>query len=400
MTLRPFTIAVPDEALADLRRRLAATRWISPLTQDGWDDGTSLSFLRRLAQHWAGPFDWRTHETRLNRLPQFMAEVDGMRLHLVHQPGRGPAPLPLVVTHGWPGSFVELERLVPLLADPGAHGADPADAFHVVVPSLPGYGFSPAPGRPGVNAREIAHMWHGLMGMLGYDRFSAQGGDIGAGVSQWLAREFPDAVVGAHVNYVSAGYRPPTGPGTPPQTGEERAYQDRVAAWTAEEGGYAHQHATRPQTLAHALADSPVGLASWIVEKVRAWSDHEGDVERVFTLDDLLTNISVHWFSGTPDAALRLYKENRFHPLAFEPGERVRPPLGVALFPRELPLPPRSWLERVFDVRRWTPMPRGGHFAALEEPDLLAADIRAFFRPLRSRDIEGGKAAEETPARA
>lgn len=219
---------------------------------------------------------------------------------------------------------------------------------------------------------------------LGYSRFGAQGGDIGAGVSMWLARQFPEALIGSHLNYIPGSYKPPLGTSLPPVTAEEQAHLDRVANWTAAEGAYAHLQSTKPQTLAYGLTDSPIGLAAWIVEKFRAWSDCEGDVERAIGLDTLLTDISLYWFSDAVNASLRLYRENRLSPLAFDAGERVTPPLGVAVFPHELPTPPRSWVERVFDVRRWTVMPRGGHFAALEQPELLAEDIRAFFRPLRA----------------
>lgn len=385
MTIRPFTIHVPDDVLIDLRRRLGATRWPASLDEDGWDDGASLAVIRRLVDHWRHRFDWRAQEARLNHLPQVMARIDGLEVHAVHRRGTGPSPLPLVLTHGWPGSFAEFERLVPLLADPGAHGGDPADAFHVVVPSLPGYGFSPAPQLPGIGSREIAGLWRGLMAQLGYERFGAQGGDIGAGVSMWLARRFPDDVVGAHVNYISASYRPPLGVDLPPIVAEEQAFLDRVPTWAVTEGAYAALQGTKPQTLAFSMRDSPVGLLAWIVEKLRAWSDCEGDVEQAFSQDTILTDVMLHWLSDGLTGSLRLYKENRLQPLVFAPGERVVPPLGVALFPRELPMPPRSWVERVFDVRRWTPMPSGGHFAALERPEMLAEDIRAHFRPLRER---------------
>lgn len=379
MRIRPYSIRVADEALVDLRRRLEMTRWPGSLDDESWSDGASLSFVQRLSRYWLHSFDWRAQEERLNRLPQYMTMIDGLDIHFVHQRGTGPSPMPLILTHGWPGSFVEMERILPLLTDPGAHGGDPADSFHVVVPSLPGYGFSPAPSRPGVSSRAIAEIWHRLMAGLGYSRFAAQGGDIGAGVSMWLARLLPDSLVGAHVNYVSGSFGPSLGPELPPVT----AFLSRAASFAAEEGAYAALQATKPQTLAFALTDSPVGLASWIVEKFRSWSDCDGDVERIFPLDMLLTDISLYWFADSLNASLRLYKENRLSPLAFEPRERVRPPLGVALFPRELPMPPRSWVERIFNVTRWTQMPAGGHFAALEQPELLAQDIRAFFRPLR-----------------
>ena len=385
MTDHSFRISVPDAALADLRRRLEGARWPTSLDAAGWEDGASASFMQRLVDHWLHRFDWRVQEERLNGLPNRMMTVHGQDIHFVHQPGVGPSPMPLILTHGWPGSYVEFERMIPLLANPGANGGDPADAFHVVVPSLPGYGFSPAPRHPGVSSREIATLWHDLMAELGYSRFGAQGGDIGAGVSTWLARMFPDAVFGIHLNYIPGSFRPSLSGSAAPISTEEQVFLDTGASWSAQEGAYAALQGTKPQTLSFALTDSPVGIAAWITEKVRTWSDCDGDIESVIPLDTLLTDISLYWFSDSLTASLRLYKENRLRPLAFEPGERLTPPLGVALFPRELPMPPRSWLQRVFDVQRWTRMPKGGHFAALEQPTLLAEDIRAFFRPLRSR---------------
>lgn len=387
MDVRPFQIHVEEKQLEDLQRRLMHIRWPRPLDAEGWDDGSSLEFMRRLMGYWQSRFDWRAQEARLNRLPHFMATIDDMSIHFVHERGVGPEPLPLILTHGWPGSFIEMEQVIPLLADPGAHGGDPADAFHVVVPSLPGYGFSQAPDRPGVGAPRIAELWLGLMHGLGYDSFGAQGGDVGASVSTWLARNFPQSVVGFHLNYIPGSYRPPLGAGLPLVTTEEQSFLDTAAAWAAAEGAYAHMHATKPQTLAYGLNDSPVGLAAWIVEKFRAWSDCGGDVERSFSLDTLLTDISLYWFSGTVDATVRVYKENRLHPLHFEAGEYVEPPLGVAVFPRELPTPPRSWVERCYNVGRWSEMPRGGHFAAAEEPELFVGDVRAFFRPLRKAGV-------------
>ncbi|MGS1002090.1 epoxide hydrolase family protein [Burkholderia glumae] len=384
MTPRAFRIDIPQAQLDDLRQRLRATRLPAALDAERWDDGASLAFMRRLADHWLHRFDWRAQEARLNRLPHYRANLDGLDIHFVHQRGTGPAPLPLLLTHGWPGSFVEMEHVIPMLADPAAHGGDAADAFHVVVPSLPGFGFSAPPAGPGMSALRVAGLWRTLMQTLGYERFAAQGGDIGAAVSMWLARRFPEQLAGLHLHYVPGSYRPPLGAGLPPVTGAEQAYLDTAAAWSASEGAYAAEQATRPQTLAYAMTDSPLGLAAWMVEKFRAWSDCDGELERVFTLDALLTGISIYWFGGMLDASFRIYKENRARPLAFHAQERVLPPLGMAAFPRELPTPPRSWLERVFEVRRWTAMPRGGHFAALEQPALLVEEIRAFFRLLRN----------------
>ncbi len=368
MPIHRFTPHISQDALDDLQARLRSVRWPASLEAESWEDGASLSFMNGLVDYWLHRFDWRAQEDRLSRLPHAMTTIDGADIHFIHERGRGPSPLPLVLTHGWPGSFIEFEQILPLLTDPAANGGDAADAFHVVVPSLPGFGFSPAPRTAGVSSKQIAALWHSLMVELGYPWFAAQGGDIGSGVSIWLARQFPGSVVGIHLNFISSSYRPPLTADSPPIAPEEQAYLDRVAAWAAAEGAYAAVHSTKPQTLAYSLTDSPVGLAAWIVEKMRSWSDCHGDVESVFSLDTMLTDISLYWFGHSLQASLRLYKENRLNPLVFSAGERVIPPLGMSHFPCELPTPPRSWLERVFDVRRWTSMPRGGHFAALEQP--------------------------------
>ena len=381
MMIRPFDVAVPDEVLDDLRRRLRSVRLPSDPVLDRLG-GRRQPGPRCAASSITGCTGSIGGGGRTSSIASHhgVASVEGHDVHFVHQRGVGPAPLPLVMTHGWPGSFAEMERVIPLLSDPGTHGGDPRDAFDVVVPSLPGYGFSQAPAHPGVGARTIAGTWKALMNGLGYGTFGAQGGDIGAGVSLWLARETPEAVVGVHLNYVPGGYRPNL-VGAAPPSDDERAFLDGAARFAAEEGAYATLQATKPQTLAFALADSPFGLAAWMTEKFSAWSDHGGDVERVISLDSILTNVMLHWSSGNAAggtcASIRRTGSTRSPSC---PNERVAVPVGVAAFPRELPMPPRSWLERGFDVRRWTTMPRGGHFAALEQPELLVDDVRAFFR--------------------
>lgn len=384
MSIRPFTLAISTEQLDDLQRRLRASRLPDTLAPGSWEDGADTIFLQRLLEYWSTRFDWRSQERRINQLPQFLTEIDGQTIHFLHQRGVGPKPMPLILTHGWPGSFLEMERLLPLLTDPAKYGGDAADAFDVVVPSLPGYGCSPAPTKAGTSSRQIADLWAALMTELGYDRFGAQGGDIGAGVSMWLARNHGARLTGAHLNYIPGSFRPALEGDQSVLSAEEQDFLNRGAHFSATEGAYAALHSTKPQTLAFALADSPAGLAAWIVEKFHAWVDHPDDLEQVVPFDTLLSDISLYWFSGSIQATLQLYKENRQNPLIFAANERVQTPLGVALFPKELPMPPRSWVERVFDVRRWEPMARGGHFAALEQPDMLAAEIREFFRPLRT----------------
>ncbi len=374
MHIAPFHIAIPDADLADLQARLARTRVAPSIDGQGSSEGIDPDSLAALLAHWRERFDWRAHEARLNRMPHYRARVQDLDIHFVHQPGTGPAPMPLVLTHGWPGSFLEMEAIIPLLADPGAHGADPHDSFHVVAPSLPGFGFSSAPTYKGIGSFETAGLWAELMAGLGYPRFGAQGGDIGAGVSAWLGQRFPEQVIGMHVNYIPGSFRPPLRDGEQPSD-DEQDFLRRAADFLDRDGAYARLQGTKPHTLAVGLHDSPAGLAAWIAEKFHAWSD--GPVDP----DTLLANISLYWFTGSIGSSFRMYVEGRARPMALT--ERVTPPLGVALFPFELPMPPRSWVERSFEVRQWNAMPAGGHFAALEQPQLLAEQIRAFFRPLR-----------------
>ncbi len=378
MGIQPFTIAVADDVLADLRRRLAATRWPDEVDDAGWDYGANLAYLKGLVAYWRDGFDWRAQEATLNQYAQYRADIDGVGVHFVHERGRGPHPLPLIITHGWPSSFAQMLKIVPLLTDPARYGGDPADAFDVVVPSLPGFGFSDRPRARGMNGQRIATLWARLMAdTLGYRRFAAAGGDLGSPVTRRLALAHPDLVVGMHLTDV--GY--PTAD-RPDFSAAERRYLDAVRDWSAHEGAYMMLQSIKPQTLAYGLTDSPVGLAAWIVEKFRAWSDCAGDVERRFSKDELLTTIMIYWVTETINSSVRLYYENRgIPPLA--PEQRINVPAGVAIFPKDLALPPREWAERSLRVERWTEMPRGGHFAAMEEPALLVEDLRAFFRPLR-----------------
>ncbi|WP_321810879.1 MULTISPECIES: epoxide hydrolase [unclassified Burkholderia] len=382
MHAAPFNIAIPDRALDDLRRRLRDMRAPLLTPADPWQQGVDGAWLRELVAYWAERFDWRAAERALNRLPQFVADAGGQRVHFIHRRGAGPKPYPLVITHGWPGSVFEFDALIDRLCDPAAFGGDPHDAFDVVAPSLPGFAFSPAPAAPGMSAFQVADSWAALMSGLGYRRFGAQGGDLGAGVSIALGARHPGVVDGIHLNYLPGSYEPPADAASP-LTEDERAFVTQRGEWAALEGAYAHVHMTKPQTLAVALNDSPAGLAAWIAEKFRAWSDCDGDVARRFSHDTLLTGISLYWFTGSIGSAMQMYWENRLQPMRFAAGERVAVPVAFARFPKEISRPPRSWLERVFDVVQWADMPSGGHFAAMEEPDLLASDIRRFFRRFR-----------------
>ncbi len=383
MKIEPFQVHVDQSVLDDLRQRLARTRWPDAIPGAEWDYGFSLAYLKELVGYWRERFDWRAQESEMNRFAHFRATVDGVGVHFIHERGRGPNPLPLVMTHGWPGSFLEMLKILPLLTDPAAHGGNARDSFDVIVPSIPGFGFSDRPSVPGMNTFRVADLWLGLMDTLGYRRFGLQGGDFGANISSRLSFLHPDRIVGLHLNYIPGSYRPHVGAGTPPLSQAEQQFRQDDDRWYESEGAYAHLQLTRPQTLAFGLNDSPAALAAWIVEMFRLWADCGGDVESRFSRDELLANVTLYWVTETIHASCRLYLESSKKPLHFGPGERITVPVGIARFPLEAPFPPREWVERVYNITRWTEMPRGGHFAAMEEPALLAEDLRAFFRPLR-----------------
>jgi pimeloyl-ACP methyl ester carboxylesterase len=378
----PFVAQTAPAVLEDLRARLRATRWPDEPQDAGWSLGTDLGYLRELVGYWTDGFDWPAQEATLARLPRFRVPLGGLGIHLVHARAVTPAGpvLPLVLTHGWPDSFWRYVKVIPLLTDPGAHGADPADAFDVVVPDMPGYGYSDRPAGPALNSIDVAGLWAELMSVLGYEKFGAAGGDIGSHVSRYLALDHPDRVVAVH--RTDAGI--PFFAGDPAElTPEERAWLESIAAWSATEGAYSAMHRTKPQTAAVGLTDSPAGLAAWIVEKLRAWSDCDGDVERSYTKDEILTNITIYWLTGTIGSSMRMYRANAAIPPA-QLGRRVEVPSGFSLFPGDIVRPPRAWVERMANAVRVTEPARGGHFPAFEEPELYAEELRAFFRPYRT----------------
>jgi pimeloyl-ACP methyl ester carboxylesterase len=382
MAINPFAIPSSQQAVDDLRDRLSRTRWLDEIPGSHWVYGFDRQFLQEICAYWKDQFDWKAELERLSCFHHQKYSSDGLGIHFIHERGKGPSPIPLILTHGWPGSFLEMIRIIPLLADPGANGGDPADSFDVVVPSLPGYGFSDRPSRPGVNLFRTAELWTGLMSELGDDRFGAQGGDLGAGVSTILGLRHANRIIGIHLNYIPGSFRPYLEPDTELSPTEANFLKD-VARWADENGAYAHIQRTRPQTVAYGLSDSPAGLAAWILEKFREWSDCDGDLYRRFTRDELLTNVTLYWMTETIHSSFRLYYEGRKAPLQFGVDDFVQVPCGIAHFPKEAPFPPREWVERGFNLKHWTEMQRGGHFAAAEEPELLAEDIRAFFRILR-----------------
>lgn len=380
-----FRLSIADEAITDLQRRLRQVRLPDTAPGAGWEYGTDLDYMREIVAYWRDGFDWRAQEQRLNRLPQFSVGIDGIDLHFIHAPGRGPNPHPLLLSHGWPGSVFEFLDIIPMLTDPAAFGGDAADSFTVVAPSLPGYTLSFKPGQPRFAVEAIADCFARLMrDVLGYKRFGAQGGDWGSFVTARLGHSHAELLSGIHLNMMPIPRD--TGAISDDAAPDERAYRRELEEFLKEETGYQWIQGTRPQTLAYALNDSPTGLAAWIIEKFRNWSDGEGDLEAAFRRDDVLANISLYWFTQCIGSSFWPYYARMHGPWPIPPGEPVTAPMGYCQFPREIIRPPRSLAARAFtDIRRWSEMDRGGHFAALEQPDALAREIREFFRPLRGR---------------
>jgi microsomal epoxide hydrolase len=379
MAVESFTINVPQAVLDDLKRRLARTQWPDEVEGAGWDYGANLDYLRELADYWQNQYDWRAEEAKLNQFAQFCAKVDGIGIHFIHERGKGPNPMPLLLTHGWPDSFHRFYKVIPLLTDPVSYGGDPADAFDVIVPSIPGHGFSDRVHTRGLTSERIADLWARLMTKtLGYKKYAAAGGDAGSEVTLYLGQYHSKPLIGIHLLDVSYPQAPPDGV-KPSEAGKK--YLEALQKWIMSVGVFYSLQSTKPQSVAYALNDSPIGLAAWIVEKFRSWSDCNGNVERRFSKDELLTNIMIYWVTQTISSSIRRYYENMHGSTPLYPGPHIEVPVAVADF--QSLLPPRDWVEHAMNLQRWTKMPRGGHFASLEEPELFAEDIRAFFRSLR-----------------
>jgi pimeloyl-ACP methyl ester carboxylesterase len=383
--ITPFTVAVPQAVLDDLHERLARTRWTADFANDDWSYGVNAAYIRDLAAYWRDGYDWHARESEMNRLPQFRTEIGGLPIHFIHVRGKGPRPRPLLLSHGWPWTVWDFRKVIGPLTDPAAHGGDPADAFDVMVPSLPGFGFSTPLAVPGINWWRTADLWVELMERLGYTRFGAHGGDVGAFISAQLGHKYADRISGVHLTtpgpltfmtgggWNAADYGP----------GEARLLP-RMAQTRATEIGHFVVQSTKPQNLAVAFADSPAGLLAWLVDKRRNWGDCHGDVESRFTKDDLLDNAMLYWATESYHTSARYYYEGAHQP--WSPSHDRMPvveaPTAIAVFPAELTFAPRNGAERYYNLRRWTEMAAGGHFAAMEEPDLLVEDLRAFFRDL------------------
>lgn len=378
-----FRIAVSDADLADLNTRLARTRLPEPIPGAGWDYGVDLEWLADLLEDWRTRYDWRAWEQRLNALPHFVSDVEGHRLHFVHLRSPEPGAMPLLLAHGWPGSFFEFHKVVGPLTDPRAHGGRAEDAFHVVCPSMPGYAFSDPAHEPGMDVKRVATLFTELMERLGHARYGVQGGDWGSSVASWMALLDPDHCIGIHLNLMIVPR--PRDEAADALTEAEREAHARTRRFLETGPVHVVAQSQDPDALGVGLDDSPAGLAAWLTPRLRAWSDCGGDLERAFPRDELLTHLSLYWHTRSATTSMRLYRESHRSGRLGRPEAKVEVPTGCALFPRELFQPPRRWVERAYRVERWTPMPRGGHFAALEAPDLLVEDVRAFFRPLRPR---------------
>lgn len=380
--IEPFTIDVPEADLADLRERLARTRWPEAETVDDWSQGIPLAYVREVCEHWRTTYDWRARERALNRFPQFRTTLSGggdepLGIHFLHVRSPEPGAFPLVLTHGWPGSTVEFMNVVGPLTDPVAHGGDAADAFHVVAPSLPGYGFSDKPTRPGWGVDRVGRAWDELMVALGYERYGAQGGDWGSIVTTKIGAQALGHCAGIHVNMPIA-FPGPDDLAAP--TPEALAALAKLQHYQDKDSGYSKQQSTRPQTVGYGLVDSPAGQAAWILEKFWAWTDNEGHPEHAVSRDELLDNVMIYWLTAAGASSARLYWES----FGSAGGDTVTVPSGVSQFPKEIFAAPRAWAERVYtDLRHWGTLDRGGHFAAIEEPDLYVQEVRAFFRHVR-----------------
>jgi microsomal epoxide hydrolase len=377
----PFKIAVQDDVLKDLRKRLALTRWPDEIPDSGWKFGTHLAYMKELVDYWQHQYDWRTHERILNGLDHYRVQFDDICLHFIHQPGVGSDPMPLLLSHGWPGSIYEFVNILGPLTDPGSFGGDPKDAFTIVAPALPGYGFSHVPDQRRLGVEEIGELFMRLMTeVLGYSSFGAQGGDWGAFITARMGLAYPGKVVGIHLNMLPVAPHPSE---QSDLTAAEVEFLKEAEIFFKEETGYQWIQGTRPQTLSYALNDSPAGLAAWIVEKFYAWTDCHGDLESRINKDTLLTNIMIYWITQTINSSFWLYYQMRHKPWRLGRGDRINVPVAMAAFPGEILRPPKEWVQRICNLQRWTQMPAGGHFAALEEPDRLVEDIRAFYRDLR-----------------
>lgn len=381
MSIKNYKIDISDELLTDLKYRLIHTRWPNQYKNEKWEYGTEQNYLQSLISYWAEEYDWKKQEQKLNQYHHYLSSVNGSNIHFIHERGKGPHPIPIILTHGWPDSFLRYQKLLPYLTDPAKHGGNPNDSFDVIIPSLPGFGFSEKPSQAGMNNCVIAELWSKLMqDVLGYHKYAASGGDIGSGVTRYLACSHPDSLIGIHLTDI--GIVKPLLANTSGNTlsAQERTYVNKSQEWLSREGAYMSLQSTKPQTLSYGLADSPVGLAAWMIEKYQSWSDCNGSLDNKFSKDELLTNIMIYWITNTMDSACRIYYENTH---SLPDIKSIQVPTGISLFSKDIMPPPEDWTRRNLNVTYWNEVPHGGHFTAMEEPELFAKEIQTFFRPYR-----------------
>ena len=370
--IKKIKIEIDQPFLDDLKAKLKLTRWPDEIENSGWTYGASLSYMKELTDYWVNYFDWRKTESEINKYGNFIAQIDGYNIHFLHIKGKGEKSVPIILTHGWPSSFLEMLKIIPLLTE------NENTSFDLVIPSMMGYGFSQKITQPGCNVTFMAELWHKLMTELGYEKYGVHGGDFGAGVSTALAMKYPENVTGLHINYIPGNYVPVLEENEE-FTKEENDYLDAEEEWYSREGGYSLEQNTKPLTLAYSLNDSPVGLCAWIVEKMYGWAECNGYIGSVFSKDELLSNVSLYWITETIHSSFRLYNENSKNPLIIGKESYIKIPVGIAHFRHESPFPPRKFIERGFNIQHWSDFPSGGHFPAIEKPELLAEDIRTFF---------------------
>jgi pimeloyl-ACP methyl ester carboxylesterase len=386
--IKKIEINIAQSFIDDLKAKIRLTRWPDEIEDSGWNYGASMRYMKELVDYWLYYFDWRRTEREINKYPNFIATIDDCRIHFLHIKGTGENPVPLILTHGWPYSFLEMMKLIPLLQ------ADETMSFDLIIPSMPGYGFSQRVTKPGCNVSFIGDLYHKLMSELGYEKYALHGGDFGAGVSTAMTMQYPERIIGLHLNYIPGNYVPVL-PENESFTAEENEYLDKEEEWYSREGGYSLQQNTKPLTLAYGLNDSPAGLCAWIVEKMYGWTNNSGYIGNVFTKDELLSNVTLYWLTETIHSSCRLYNENSKNPLVIGQDSFIQVPTGIAHFQYEDPFPPRVFIERGYNIQHWTEFSLGGHFPAMEKPELLANDIKDFLTGILKPDQPEKEVASE-----